>query len=359
MTNFPETQNFDPKFPHMLRGNLLFSGIFLAAIFGVAFWFLPGVFSAGMAQGGDAQRVSSGASAEGVSREKKSSDKVTLENLFPVSGSVPVKRPASGDFFVAGAHASLLLDAQSGTILYHEKGTERRQIASLTKLMTALLIMENGKSLDETVTVPNEVRGVEGTVVGCPRSGYCNGNRLVPGEKMAVRDLLRAMLMNSANDAALSLGVYVSGSQEAFVEKMNARAQALGLRDTHFCTPSGLEPDGVESTCYSTAYDIARIAAKLLPYEDVWKILQSPAMTIASVDGKRTHDIFNTDQILGTQNIMGAKTGFTPNAGKSLLAVAHNGEGNHPVVAVLLNDPTRWEDIKTMLSWAYRAYRWE
>lgn len=359
MTNFPETQNFDPKFPHTLRGKFLFLGVFLVAISGAVFWFLPGVFSAGVGQNGVEKRFPNEASVEGVSREKKTSDKVTLENLFPVSGSVPVKRPASGDFLVAGAHASLLLDAQSGTILYHDNGTERRQIASLTKLMTALLVMENGKSLDEIAIIPSEVRGVEGTVVGCPRSGYCNGNRLVPGEKMTVRDLLRATLMNSANDAALSLGVYVSGSQEAFVEKMNARAQALGLRDTHFCTPSGLEPDGVESTCYSTAYDIARIAAKLLPYEDVWKILQSPPMTIASVDGKRTHDILNTDQILGTQNIMGVKTGFTPNAGKSLLAVAHNGEGNHPVVAVLLNDPYRWEDIKTMLTWAYRAYRWE
>ena len=339
--------------------NRFFLGIFFLGVFFILApaWFWRSFFA-------DATKISENtvpesASVQGASREKKSSEKIVLENLFPISESVPVRTVSSGDFAVPNAHASLLLDAQSGTVLFHENGTQRRQIASLTKLMTALLVMENVSSLDEVAIIPKEVRGVEGTVVGCPRSGYCVGNRLIPGEKMLVRDLLRAMLMNSANDAALSLGVHISGNENIFVQKMNDRAVSLGLRDTHFCTPSGLEPDGLESTCYSTAYDIARIAAQLLPYEEVWKILQSPAMTIYSSDGKNAHDIFNTDQILGTQNIMGAKTGFTPNAGRSLLAVAHNGEGNHPIVAVLLNDPYRWEDIKKMVSWAYGSYRWE
>lgn len=359
MQNFPETQNFPPKSRSLFR-NSVFLGVLILMI--GCFWFFRDEVMRYFAEG-QAQKmviVPKTEAVAGVTSFKKEVDKVLLEDIFPIEESVPIKRETSGDIALPNAHSSLILDAQSGVILYHDKGTERRQIASLTKLMTALLVMESkGKSLDEAVTITSDVRGVEGTVVGCPRSGYCTGTRLFPGEQITVRNLLRATLMNSTNDAALALGIHVAGSEDAFVEKMNARARELGLRDTHFCTPSGLEPDGIESSCYSTAYDIARIAAKLLPYEEIWKTFQSPAMTISSIDGKITHDIFNTDQILGTQNIMGAKTGFTPNAGRSLLAVAHNGEGNHPIVAVLLDDPYRWEDIKNMCTWAYTAYRWK
>ncbi len=332
------------------------------AAMSVVFWFSGGILAEHLAQGKEKGQpaIPQIETVRGAQDFKKEVNRVYLEDLFPVEKSIPVRQMAYGDIAIPNAHSSLILDAQSGAILYHENGTVHRQIASLTKMMTALLVMENIKSLDEVVTITDDVYGIEGTVVGCPRTGYCTSNKLVAGEQLTVRDLLRAMLMNSTNDAALALGIHISGSEEAFVAKMNARAQELGLRDTHFCTPSGLEPDGMENSCYSTAYDIARIAAQALPYEDVWKILQSPPMTIYSVDGKRSHEILNTDQILGSYpNIMGAKTGFTPAAGRSLLAVAHDGKGNNPVVAVLLDDPYRWDDIKQMLSWAYSAYRWE
>lgn len=352
MKNF--TQGKTRLFPHSV-----FFVIF--SFSAVVFWFSGGLLAEHFAKGEEQEPASipEKESVRGAQDFKREVDRVYLENLFPIEEDIPVRQMSYEGIALPNAHSSLILDARSGVILYHSRGTERRQIASLTKMMTALLVMENIQSLDERVIITNDVYGVEGTVVGCPRTGYCTSNRLSEGEQLTVRDLLRAMLMNSANDAALALGIHISGSEEMFVAKMNERARELGLKDTHFCTPSGLEPEGRENLCYSTAYDIARITAKALPYEDIWKILQTSPMTIYSVDGRRSHDILNTDQILGTPNIMGAKTGFTPFAGRSLLAVAHDGKGNNPVIAVLLDDPYRWQDIKEMLAWAYRAYKWE
>lgn len=341
-------------FPHSVA-YVIFS------VFAVVFWFSGDILIQRLAEGKEQgnKLIPDLQEVRGIQDVKKEVNRVYLENLFPIGKSIPIRQSSYAGIVIPNAHSSLILDAQSGVILYHENGTDRRQIASLTKMMTAFLVMENVTSLDEVVTITEDVYGVEGTVVGCPRTGYCTSQKLVAGERLTVRDLLRAMLMNSANDAALALGIHISGSEETFVLKMNERVRELGLKDTHFCTPSGLEPDGKEDSCYSTAYDIARIAAQTLPYEDIWKILQTESMTIYAVDGKRSHDILNTDQILGFPNIMGAKTGFTPAAGRSLLAVAHDGEGNNPVVAVLLDDPYRWQDIKEMIAWAYGAYRWE
>lgn len=359
MLNFQKMENYIQAKQKIFPRSLLFIGFFIISI---AFWFSGDMLARHLAEGKETQKQQATpqtASVQGAQDFKKEVNRVYLENLFPVEDRIPLRQMEMAELVLPNAHASLILDAQSGVILHHKGGTTHRQIASLTKVMTALLVMENVDSLEEVVTITDDVYGIEGTVVGCPRTGYCTSNKLVEGEQLTVRDLMRAMLMNSTNDAALALGIYISGSEQKFVDKMNSQVREWGFQDTHFCTPSGLEIDGQESSCYSTAYDIARIAAKLLQYEDVWKIMQTPAMTIYSVDGKRSHEILNTDQILGSANIMGAKTGFTPAAGRSLLAVGHDGKGNNPVVAVLLDDPYRWEDIKEMFSWAYSAYRWE
>lgn len=354
-------QNSIPRYRYMVYKGIFFvSAIVLVA----GSWFLGEGLARHLAEGKEVAVSSSESSQRervaGVSDAREASKSIILEDLFPIEGAVPVRKTNSSDFALPNAHASIILDAESGTILFHQEGTERRQIASLTKIMTALLVMESVESLDEVVTITEDVYRVDGTVVGCPRAGYCISNRLVVGEKMTVHNLMRAMLMNSANDAALALAIHIKGSERAFVDRMNERARELGLKDTNFCTPSGLEIDGQESSCYSTAYDIARVAIHLLPYEEVWKIFQTPAMTITSVDGARSHEILNTDQILGTfPQIIGAKTGFTPAAGRSLLAVARDVRGDNPIVTVLLDDPYRWEDIKQAVLWAYGSYRWE
>ncbi|MEI7890885.1 MAG: serine hydrolase [bacterium] len=272
----------------------------------------------------------------------------------------PVRKDGVKDLVIPNAHASVIIDADTGTILHYNNGRTQRQIASLTKLMTAILVMENIKNLDEEVTIDEEPVYADGTKIGCPRSGYCISQRLKIGEKITVRSLLQAMLMNSANDAAIALGKHMAKTQDGFADVMNKKATDLGLVDTHFCTPSGLEPDGRESECFSSAYDIARIGAYSLRYDTIWKIARQPNNTIiSSADGKIQHTILNTDQLLDQMpNMIGSKTGFTPLAGYSLLLVAADPTTKHRAVAVLLDDSTRWTDIRTAIDWTFKSHIW-
>ncbi|MDD5396512.1 MAG: hypothetical protein PHW24_00440 [Candidatus Moranbacteria bacterium] len=275
----------------------------------------------------------------------------------------PVRKSGIKDLVVPGAHASVIIDADTGTILHYSEGRTHRQIASLTKLMTAILVMEKIPNLDEAVTIDEEPVYADGTKVGCPRSGYCISQRLKVGEEISARSLLQAMLMNSANDSAIALGKHIAGTQDAFVDVMNAKAKELGLNDTHFCTASGLDLDDESAAagCYSSAYDIARIAAYSLRYDTIWKIARQPSNTIVtSIDGKLQHTILNTDQLLDQMpNIIGSKTGFTPMAGYSLVMTVADPTKKHRIVAVVLDDNTRWADIKTMANWAFSSYTWQ
>ncbi|MEI8096814.1 MAG: serine hydrolase [Candidatus Moraniibacteriota bacterium] len=275
------------------------------------------------------------------------------------SGFIPELKLYAPNLSIVSAHASVILDVDSGKVLYSQNPDVERQIASLTKLFTATIVMERIKNLDELVTIDEEAVYAEGTRVGCPRSGFCNGERLKIGEKLTVRDLLKAALMNSANDSAIALGKHIGKTQDGFADIMNTRAEELGLSHSHFCTPSGLEPDGRETECYSSALDVAKIAAHALEFPQIWEIMRQEKQFITSSDGKYTHEIFNTDQLLGQlPNLIGTKTGFTPLAGYSLLAVASDPSQTHRVVAVLLDDPYRWQNIQSMFGWSFQAIAW-
>jgi D-alanyl-D-alanine carboxypeptidase len=272
----------------------------------------------------------------------------------------PVLKPYAPRIEVVTAHASIIMDADSGEVLYSRNADVERQIASLTKLFTATLVMERVADLDELVTIDEEAVYAEGTRIGCPRSGFCNGERLKVGERISVRSLLKAALMNSANDAAIALGKHMGKTQEGFAKIMNERAKELGLAHSHFCTPSGLEPDGRESECYSSASDVAKIAVHALEFPELWEIMRIEKDMIVSADGKYSHEIFNTDQLLGQMpNLIGTKTGFTPNAGYSLLAVAADETRGHRIVSVVLDDPYRWQTIRSMFDWGFSAFEWK
>jgi D-alanyl-D-alanine carboxypeptidase len=281
---------------------------------------------------------------------------VPLEQRTETSVPLPQKL-VFDSFALPNAHAAYVVDASSERVLYAARAHEKRQIASLTKIMTALLLMESGKSLSDIIVVDSESINRAGTTIGCGNSGSCSYNTLLPGEEVYLRDLLKAMLMNSANDSAVLIAKHVAGTEKDFVERMNQRAKELGLIDTHFCTPNGLEPDAYETDCYSSAYDVAQIVAVALKYPLLWDIMRMENQTFFSVDGSREHHIFNTNQLLGQYGrMLGAKTGFTPLAGYSLLSVGQ--EGDHQVIAVLLNDPVRWDDIQTVFDWAFTNFRW-
>lgn len=301
--------------------------------------------------------------------EKKSSvlaaESKKLDPIMPQAVEDPqyelVRNEEIPDLVIPTAHALVVVDSDSGKILAGNHENDRRQIASLTKMMTAVLVMEKIPDLEEPIEIGEEEVYIEGTKIGCPRSGYCVSPRLKVGEKVSARDLLKATLMNSANDAAVALGKHISGSQEAFAELMNQKAEQMNLVNTHFCTPSGLEPDGHESECYSSAADIAKIAAYSMRYEEAWKMFRFPNNTeIYSCDGQTSHTLINSDIALNEiSNCLGAKTGFTPAAGYSLLMGVSDPSHLHRVIIVLLDDPYRWQDIRTAINWTFEAYSWK
>ena len=273
----------------------------------------------------------------------------------------PVRNAEMPDLAIPTAHAFVVVDADTGKILAGSHETNRRQIASLTKMMTAILAMEKIEDLDEPIEISEEEVYIEETKIGCPRSGYCISPRLKIGEKISARSLLQAMLINSANDAAVALGKHISGSQEKFADLMNQKAQQMGLTNTHFCTPSGLEPNGRESECYSSAADIAHIAAYSMRFDTIWNMFDYPNnCEINSCDGQTSHTLLNTDVAMSDiPGAMGAKTGFTPAAGYSLLLGASDSSKLHRVVVVVLDDPYRWQDIRMTITWTFEAYSWE
>lgn len=299
-----------------------------------------------------------------ASENQNNDDGLSNYNIFPIdkaqaSGLMPIRINNVSDVKL-WAGSSVAIDVDSGTILHYENGRKRTQIASLTKMMTAVLVMEKIQNLNEEVTIPKEALNVAGTVVGCPTSTYCDGNRMFSGEKVKAIDLLKVMLMNSANDAATALSIHIAGSIDQFVEMMNIKAKSLGLTDTHFCTPSGLEIDGEEDQCYSSAYDIARVASYSLRYDTIWDIMRIPDGQFYSTDGKYVHVLKNTDLLLNTlPNCIGGKTGFTPLAGKSLLMGATETTGKHKIISVVLNDEKRWDDMKFLVSWIDQNYKWQ
>jgi D-alanyl-D-alanine carboxypeptidase len=275
------------------------------------------------------------------------------------SAYIPTAVPGFQDIKV-WSRESVVIDVDSGTILHYENGRQHAQIASLTKVMTATLTLENVKNLDSVVTITPAMLNVEGTRVGCPTSVLCTSQELFAGEKISVRSLLTAMLLDSANDAATALGTYVGGTPQNFVTMMNAKTKSLGLQDTHFCTPSGLEIDGHEDECYSSAYDLARIAVYSLKYPLIWSTMRTQSATVYSVDGQVAHPCVNTDELLSSMpDVFGGKTGFTPLAGKSLMIGAVDPTGKHRIIAVILNDQSFWSDMESLIDWTFANYTWK
>ena len=288
------------------------------------------------------------------------SGSLVSSKLFEDNPDAPIKKNDYGNHYVR-ASSAIAIDVDTHTILFNQDGKKKSAIASLTKMMTAVLVIENVEDLEkEIVTIDTDTLYTEGTVIGCPRTGYCISNRLRAGEKISVYNLLQAMIMNSTNDAAVALAKHIAGSEGKFADMMNEKAKELGLQDTHFCNPSGLDEDDNPGGCYSTAYDLARISAYSLKYDIIWDIMKQEPKDIYSADGQIAHHIINTDVLVGQMpNCIGGKTGFTYEAGKSLMTAAyHPYDKDKKVIAVILDDVYRWEDMKNLMSWVFGAYNW-
>lgn len=240
------------------------------------------------------------------------------------------------------AKAALLVDNATGLVLYEKNAHESLPMASLTKIMTAVMILEHHQ-LDEVVTISSNYSDLEGVKINVHK-----------GEQLTVRSLLQALLLPSAGDAAMALAEYHSGSVDAFVEAMNQRAKALNMIHTHFKNPVGLDEEGH----VSTAIDLAKLARYAMHFSAFRDIVKQPGAAIESVDGRFSYALTNTNRLLESYlNVLGIKTGTTDEAGESVINLARN-DGGHEVLSVLLNSPDRFQESKSMLDWAFRSYLW-
>lgn len=229
--------------------------------------------------------------------------------------------------------ASAIVMAADGTVVYERAADERRLIASTTKLMTALLVCEHG-NLDEELEILPDWCGAEGT------SLY-----LHQGDRCTVRELLTGLLLASANDAAVALACWMDGSVEAFASRMNARAAALGMGNTHYVNPNGLDAEGH----FSTARDLAKLMFACMANADF-------ASLTAQRYGEAAEQSFaNHNKLLWRlPGCLGGKTGYTRAAGRCLVSCAER-EGTR-FVCVTLSDPDDWNDHERLYAWAFENY---
>ncbi|HKP01073.1 MAG TPA: D-alanyl-D-alanine carboxypeptidase family protein [Nitrospiraceae bacterium] len=239
---------------------------------------------------------------------------------------------------VAPAHGILLKELNSGRVLYEHDAGKRMSPASLTKIMSALVILERGQ-LDDLVTIsPNAARA------------HKTHLRMKAGQVFRLDDLLKAMLIMSANDACLAAVEHVGGDEAQFVALMNDKAEALGLADTHFSNGCGFD----NSDHYSTAEDLAALSIIALDQPIFRQLVREEHAIITPISGHRAYVLHNTNRLLGRiPGVEGVKTGFTSKAGRCLIAkVSQNG---NELLLVILNSKRRWNTATNLITYGLQA----
>jgi len=239
-------------------------------------------------------------------------------------GAVPVNAVS------VSASSAVVIEASGGTVIYEKDADTRRPMASTTKIMTALCAIESGR-LDEIVTVAPEAVGVEGSSV-----------YLKAGDKISLMSLVKALLLESANDAAEAIAIAISGSVDAFATLMNDKAAELGLVNTHFTNPHGLS----DENHYTTARELATLAAYAMQNGVFRSVASTVSEKIECGDGFRM--LTNHNKMLRIYDgAIGVKTGFTKDSGRCLVSAAER--DGLMLVAVTLDAPDDWNDHKAML----------
>lgn len=255
------------------------------------------------------------------------------------------------------AQSAYLKDRTTGTVLLNINSGDRRYPASTTKVMTALLVLENAK-LDDTVTIAEE------DFAALDENSMTAG--LEVGETLTVQDMLACLLLPSANECAYALARHVSGSVDSFVELMNARAKELGCKNTNFVNPCGLHDDNH----YTTAYDLSLIFDAALQLPDFVEIAGSTTWELPATNMQEARTIESTDELTNAngpvyvEGVQAAKTGYTEAAGRCLVAAAAQGDMN--LMGVVLGAPNtdsgsgvtaNFVDMHTMFMWGFEAWQ--
>ena len=241
------------------------------------------------------------------------------------------------------AQSAVVLTADTGAVLFEKDGHTPRPVASTTKIMTALLALEAAQEQgDPLVDITQEMVAVEGSSMG-----------LQAGDSISLTGLAAGMLLASGNDAANAAALCLDGSLESFAARMNQRAAALGMEDTHFVTPSGLDGEDAQGLGHlSTAYDMALLARAALENQAFRQLCSSPSLAVEFAEPVKRVTYTNHNKLL-TQypGCVGVKTGFTKEAGRCLVSAAER--DGALLIAVTLNAPNDWQDHTALLDYGF------
>lgn len=234
------------------------------------------------------------------------------------------------------AVAAVVIDQASGKVLYDKDMNAEHYPASTTKVLTALLTLEN-MDIDDKITLPEDYVNVGETSIG-----------LKAGARQTVEELLMALMLYSANDAGQALAIGVAGTEEAFVEMMNQRVSALGLQHTHFCNPHGLHNEDH----YTSAYDLAMIARVAMDNPEFRRIVTTDSFTVRKLNGEDNFTVGNRNGLLSQYEYAdGIKTGYTRQAGNCIVASAT--KNDMQLIVVVLNSPNIYEESQALLEWGF------
>lgn len=244
---------------------------------------------------------------------------------------------------VIDANSALVYHPETDTTLFAKNESIRAPIASLTKVMT-VLVVSNLLDPSDIVTVSSASVRVDG-----------EKQTLYADERLAVRDLITMMLVESSNDAAYALAEHASRRGIDVVAEMNQRARELGMLDTSFNDPAGLNDEA-----YSTARDLIRLVRAAQKQPNLWNVMREQLVTVSSTDGEISHTLENTNQLLtDTPGIVWGKTGNTDGALGCMMVVVEIPDKDDTLISIVLGSRVRFSDTKTLLSWAYDAWRWQ
>lgn len=261
-------------------------------------------------------------------------------SLCLVGALCPVARAAGPE---VSAQSAVVLTADTGAVLFEKDGHTPRPVASTTKIMTALLALEAAQERgDPLVDITQEMVAVEGSSMG-----------LQAGDSISLTGLAAGMLLASGNDAANAAALYLEGSLESFAARMNQRAAALGMEDTHFVTPSGLDGEDAQGLGHlSTTYDMALLARAALEDQAFRQLCSSPSLAVEFAEPVKRVTYTNHNKLLTQyQGCVGVKTGFTKEAGRCLVSAAER--DGALLIAVTLNAPNDWEDHAALLDYGF------
>ncbi|MBQ8468776.1 MAG: D-alanyl-D-alanine carboxypeptidase [Clostridia bacterium] len=246
--------------------------------------------------------------------------------------------------YQTSAESMILMEANSGRIIAEKDADKQLPMASLTKIITAIVAIKNTPDLDKEVEISKEAQGVEGSSI-----------YLKSGEHLTMRELLYGLMLRSGNDAAVAIAIATSGSVEKFVEECNSFCASIGATNTHLVTPNGLHDDNH----YTTARDLAEITKYALSNDIFSQIVKTPEIKIHNELGRFDHRLLiNKNRFLKmVDGADGVKTGYTKKAGRCFVGSATRAEDNLKLICVLLNCRPMFEDCSRLIREAQKEYR--